>query len=400
MTDDLDLDLDRRFDEVGRYVRSRASGAGPDALQAVLARADRIDRWQLLARGGVAVFVVMVLVAAVGVWRGVGPAGDDGAVELRSQPSDPGSRVTISPLVDLQDRLTNRSEVEVFTVRTTTPGYWRLTSLDTFAGDIWRSGGKYTAVDGTLPAPAFTPAPPGGPAPGYAPTTTASFTIKALDVLWLPAPFRAVAVAGNDVAVRYQADSSTLIVDTSQPDSDGLTYVVTAEPPTTSEDLLRQASTDPPPDSAGRYTQLPDGLDPTIADLARTATAGATTTYDKARLLQDWFLSNFAYDLTVPRGHGGPRIAEFLQRRRGYGEQFAATYATMARALGIPTRVAVGFTNGDTDPNDPTLFHVRGQHAHAWPEVYLGQFGWIPFEPTPGHGPVYGGGAPQGSGPR
>ena len=51
------------------------------------------------------------------------------------------------------------------------------------------------------------------------------------------------------------------------------------------------------------------------------------------------------------------------------------------------SRVAVGFTPGVQDSNDPTLFRVRGVHAHAWPEVYLGEYGWVPFEPTPDRGP-------------
>ena len=58
----------------------------------------------------------------------------------------------------------------------------------------------------------------------------------------------------------------------------------------------------------------------------------------------------------------------------------------MARSLGLPARVAVGFTVGEADPDDPDLYVVRGRHAHAWPEVYLSGVGWVAFEPTPGRG--------------
>ena len=58
----------------------------------------------------------------------------------------------------------------------------------------------------------------------------------------------------------------------------------------------------------------------------------------------------------------------------------------MARSLGIPARVAVGYTWGDEDPANPGTFQVLGRNAHAWPEVYLGEYGWVPFEPTPGRG--------------
>ena len=57
----------------------------------------------------------------------------------------------------------------------------------------------------------------------------------------------------------------------------------------------------------------------------------------------------------------------------------------MARYLDVPARVAVGFTWGiNNEPAEPNLYRVRAKHAHAWPEVYLGEYGWVPFEPTPG----------------
>ena len=57
----------------------------------------------------------------------------------------------------------------------------------------------------------------------------------------------------------------------------------------------------------------------------------------------------------------------------------------MARSVGLPARVAVGFTWGEWDP-DRSAYAVRGEHAHAWPEVYFAGTGWVRFEPTPGRG--------------
>ena len=92
------------------------------------------------------------------------------------------------------------------------------------------------------------------------------------------------------------------------------------------------------------------------------------------------------YDQNVPQGHGDDAIVDFLKVRRGYCEQFAGTFAAMARAAGLASRVAVGFTPGIQDPKNPDRYLVKGEHAHAWPEVWLGQYGWVPFEPTPGRG--------------
>jgi transglutaminase-like putative cysteine protease len=289
----------------------------------------------------------------------------------------PGSRITISPLVDIKDRLVNQTDVEVFTVESNQRAYWRMTSLDTFEGDIWRSGGKYTSVDGDLDAPA--------PGPGVSTVTaTQTYTITKLKVLWLPAAFEPVHVE-SEAEVRFQADSATLIVNTNQENSDTMTYKVESVLPRFTVDQLRSANATVPNDLK-RYLTLPNGFSSTARSVAMDQTKGMTTPYDKARALQDYFQNNYAYDLSVANGHGANAIDTFLSARKGYCEQFAGTFAAMARAIGLPARVAVGFTPGEQDAVNKNLFHVRGEHAHAWPEVYLGEYGWVPFEPTPERG--------------
>jgi hypothetical protein len=105
-----------------------------------------------------------------------------------------------------------------------------------------------------------------------------------------------------------------------------------------------------------------------------------------ARALQD-HLRTFEYSLAVQRGHSEDALEDFLFTTKvGYCEQFAGAFAAMARSLGIPARVAVGFTPGDEDPDDPGLYRVRGEYAHAWPEVFIAGAGWVAYEPTPGRG--------------
>jgi hypothetical protein len=87
----------------------------------------------------------------------------------------------------------------------------------------------------------------------------------------------------------------------------------------------------------------------------------------------------------VPPGHDERALERFLfETKRGYCEQFAGAYAVLARIVGLPARVGVGFTPGELGPDG--AYHVRGLNAHAWPEVYLEGFGWVAFEPTPGRG--------------
>lgn len=329
-----------------------------------------------LLRVGTALGAVAVLVGAT-----LGPqipgAQDEPVVTWATPEERSGQRVTISPLVDIRSRLVNQSEVELFTVESDASAYWRLTSLDTFEDGIWKSSGNYQAATGALPSERV--------AVGPSEPAEQIVRVNALSALWLPAAFEPTHVESED-EVRFHPGSSTLIVGAETATSDGSEYLVRSEMPRHEPDALRAAPVAVPEDIAERYLALPEGLTPVAATTAAEVVGDATNHYDRARLLQDWFQAEFTYDLAVESGHDGDAIESFLDRRTGYCEQFAGTFAAMARTLGIPARVAVGFTPGEPDPANPSLHRVRGEHAHAWPEVWLGDHGWVAFEPTPGRG--------------
>lgn len=292
--------------------------------------------------------------------------------------SGPGTRVTVSPLVDIRSRLVEQADVEVFSVRSSVRSYWRLTSLDRFDGRIWSSNGSYGSADGDLDD--------GVPVASERISFEQSFSISALAQIWLPAAYEPQAVsAATDL--RYDEVSGTIIVDTDIPTSDNTDYRVTSALPVHDAAQLATASNQVPADLAERYLALPDDFPQSVRNLAQEVTAGATSGYDAALRLQNFFRDDFTYDLDVGSGHSEQAIEQFVfELRRGYCEQFAGSFAAMARSIGLPARVAVGFTPGDSQPADPTLYRVRGENAHAWPEVYLGEYGWVLFEPTPGRG--------------
>ncbi len=120
-----------------------------------------------------------------------------------------------------------------------------------------------------------------------------------------------------------------------------------------------------------------------LPQLARDITAGSATPFDAAIALQRWFTTDggFTYSTQIEGGSDEDALATFLDERVGYCEQFAATMALMARSVGIPARVVVGFTQGRLEGNQ---WVVRGTDAHAWPELWMGSAGWVRFEPTPG----------------
>jgi transglutaminase-like putative cysteine protease len=144
-----------------------------------------------------------------------------------------------------------------------------------------------------------------------------------------------------------------------------------------------------------RDTFLADHLE--VYELATRLTARADTPYAAALLLETWFrdptAGGFIYDQSPPQPPPGtgPLIAfvdptgEDSTGRRGYCQHFAGAMTLMLRLLGVPSRIAAGFTSGTYDSDDDT-WTVVDRNAHTWVEVYFPGYGWLPFDPTPGRG--------------
>ncbi|MDE0654112.1 MAG: DUF3488 and transglutaminase-like domain-containing protein [bacterium] len=315
------------------------------------------------------------------------PSLTDGPLRTLLDPSAPSPadtrKVVLSPLVAVPGQLLQNPDLELFTVRSSERSYWRLTALGDFDGNVWSLDETTGAAGGSLPRLAATAGPVS--------EVDQSYRIGALAAVWLPAAYQPVAfdAVGTPFGASFEPISSTLLVGSERADSDGLSYTVRSAVPRFDRAFLRSlrnVRTDVPPG----FTDLPDDLNPALAALAAEIAADEEGPYDQALALQGWFREGFEYDLDVAPGHSGDRLETFLfSERRGYCEQFAGAFATLARTLGLPTRVAVGFTPGvavETDAAGFTLYSVRGQQAHAWPEVYISGAGWVAFEPTPGRG--------------
>jgi transglutaminase-like putative cysteine protease len=121
---------------------------------------------------------------------------------------------------------------------------------------------------------------------------------------------------------------------------------------------------------------------------ARDVVGDATSPYAAALTLEAWFRERggFAYDeQPPPSGQLPPLTAFVLEHKRGYCQHYAGAMATMLRLLGVPARVAAGFTSGTYNEN-AREWTVTDHNAHTWVEVFFPGFGWIPFDPTPGRG--------------
>lgn len=357
-------------------------------LAARVARADGTGRWLATdaGRGARSLLVAGALLGAVAIVPALlaGPrlpgADGDPVVDLDGRGGGD-DRITLSPLVDIRSRLVDQEDIEAFRVEATGPAYWRLTALDAFDGQIWSSSGSYVEADGRLPD---TPEP----APG-ASRLRQRFRIGALEQIWLPAAFEPLAVSSPDADVDWDGDSSSLVVGPGRETSDGLEYEVLSILPRLRPEDLSVGTAGLDTEFLARFTLLPAATRPIADEYAAEAVGAETDEYAQALALQTFFRTRFRYSLDVRPGHSTNALAEFLDpagSRSGYCEQFAGAYAALARSLGLPARVAVGFTPGEEDADAPGTFVVTGRNAHAWPEVYFAGVGWVPFEPTPGRG--------------
>ncbi|MET9883946.1 transglutaminaseTgpA domain-containing protein [Streptomyces sp. NPDC006430] len=301
-----------------------------------------------------------------------------------------GTISAVNPLVSLQGSLNAQDNRVVLKYRTDSPQlgeqYLRILALDEFNGVKWEASGR-----ALTDVPERMPTPPGLSEQVRQTGTEVRTSISAADTYaqrYLPMPYPAT---GVDIPGkwRFEPVGRTLVGDQLGKDKfqnvQGAMYTVRSL-------LLRptaaqlQAAPLPNPAIRAEYTKLPDNLPPVVADTAREVTRGAKDDYTRAVKLQDYFAvdGGFRYDTKVASGTGPQAIARFLADKEGFCIHFAFSMAAMSRSLGIPARVAVGFTPGEKQSDGSVNVSMRD--AHAWPELYFEGVGWTRFEPTPRQG--------------
>jgi transglutaminase-like putative cysteine protease len=337
----------------------------------------------------VAVVVPVVLPSLDDGRFGLGAGDGDGAGSGSNDEVDPTRNVvvTVNPIVNLRRDLTLGSDSLMFTYATDAvrPEYFTLATLDRFDGATWTleelgAGSGQQAADG-LPEPN-----------GLGDSLTQTSADYSVDVAGLssgrlPVPYPAAVV---DIEGDWRYDPETLNVfnaqyDGSMPDQNtslGAEYVVTHRVYSPTVEQLRAAGEPQTPPST--LTEVPAQTESILADVTAEVTEGASTDFDRALQMQNWFRTEFDYSLEAKPGNSDEALESFLRERSGYCEQFAATMALMARLADIPSRVHVGFTPGS--PLGDGVWAVTAHDTHAWPELWFEGVGWVRFEPTPGGG--------------
>jgi transglutaminase-like putative cysteine protease len=296
------------------------------------------------------------------------------------------------------------------------PSYWRATTLDVFGNGRWiedptptgfvnRAGRLELTQDPDLPPAARRPA---------------RWIEQQVRVLGL----RDTHLVGAPIPVAYQVEDGSFqfsaggIATVDGGLRRGNEYTVWSYSSSPRPSRLAAVPPDYGSELAARYLQLEGGIvapsfgaggrHALMLGLIRSASAlgpyerlytiarrvaGDSTPYGAVVALETWLRTNseFVYEEQPPRPLPGvPALVDFVTRtREGYCQHYAGAMTLMLRYLGIPARVAAGFTSGSYDAEKNT-WTVTDRNAHTWVEVWFQGYGWLPFDPTPGRGRLAG----------
>ena len=291
-----------------------------------------------------------------------------------------------NPTADLVRDLKRGEDTPLVQVTTTDPdpSYLRILALTRFTDVEWSPGNRDVPADqradGAVPPPEGVAASVGREEFPYDVTILPAFKSS-----WLPtqAPISRIQADGD---WRYDTKTMDFLAVPDGLSTSNLRYSMSALELDLTSQRLEDAGT-----SVGQvseaFTDVPADIPPIVRELAVEVTRTATTRFQKAVALQNWFRDNggFTYSLATAEGSGYDALVGFLDDgpggRTGYCEQFASAMAVMARLLGIPARVAIGFLH--PQPSGPDTWIYSSEDMHAWPELYFDGAGWVRFEPTP-----------------
>jgi transglutaminase-like putative cysteine protease len=299
----------------------------------------------------------------------------------------------VNPLIDLGKDLRRPAAVPVLQYTTTakTPPYLRLTTLDGFAGTVWthRQGPIQPLSTG-----GFIPTVEGLSASVKTAKIETDVQVQNMDSEWLPVPYPTTRI--SELNGRWAWDTQDRTVSGLGANANGQKYSATGlELEPTPRQLADAGATVPA--EVQEDLDLPSNPPAIIAETAAKVTADAKNQYEQAVDLQDYFRNDgFTYSTDTPvKGRydndSMEAVAAFLTAKSGYCVHFATAMAVMARTLGIPARVAIGYlpgTAGAADREGRKTYTVTSDDLHAWPELYFSGVGWVPFEPTVSRGLV------------
>ncbi|MBO0714448.1 MAG: transglutaminase family protein, partial [Acidimicrobiales bacterium] len=324
--------------------------------------------------------LVLVGVAGLVAWASTGATALPGSrarqpYDLRAALSPPPVTVTGVSLLSRFASIHDGPARPAFeaTVQGAPPGrlYWRLATYDQFRGDGWTSSALYRLAGRTLP-----------PATALqVQSVPVSVTVR------LTRPARYLPVVGTPVSVSVQGlgvsePDNLLVVPAGKPLPPGYSFrSVLADP--SKEQLL---SAEVP---GGRFDPASAPLSPTVTSLAANLAAHARPDPFSRLTAIATYLRGPTFGLQPPGrspiGNGTYQVDQLLSvTRSGSPEQYAAAFALLARAMGFPSRLVIGYSGEPTAASGAVSYTTRD--LSVWPEVELAGIGWVPFPANPAVG--------------
>jgi transglutaminase-like putative cysteine protease len=296
-----------------------------------------------------------------------------------------------SPLAGFRKYTKDLQKKKLFTIDGLRQGELiRLATMDSYNGIVWSVTGPQQQTNGsgtfellgrTIPAPSlFTPGK----------KSTASITITGYDDVWLPGPGYVSALdfnayTGTDPTTTVRVNTMTGTTAVTSGVARGLKYKVgvTTQKAYSDKALAHVA---PARLTMPSVTGVPD----IVASKSEEYAGSATTAIQKLRNIERslktiGYLSHGRASDPVPSraGEGADRMTDLFAKQPMVGdqEQYASAFALMARHLGYPTRVVMGFK--PKVAKGASSATITGDDVTAWDEVAFEGIGWVPFFPTP-----------------
>ncbi|MBN1428453.1 MAG: transglutaminase domain-containing protein [Anaerolineae bacterium] len=270
-------------------------------------------------------------------------------------------------------------DTPVMSVRT--PGisaghfYWQATSYSQYTGHGWLSSRNKQPDPDAAPLWPESPEPP----PGF---------VLLRQSFWFESSTQAIYAAGRPVRLIQAAEGlwsdpfriDLISVNALIPQS---AYEVLSWVPSATPDDLRSASESYPDWVEETYLALPDEIPGRVVSLSEEIVDDAPTAYDKALALQKYLRDNYPYTLELDAPPVERDVVDYFlfDLEKGYCDYYASAMTVMARSVGLPARLAVGYATGTYDPVNLS-YQVTMAESHSWTQIYFTDLGWINFEPT------------------
>lgn len=310
----------------------------------------------------------------------------DDPERLRSLVVRPDSYYGFAPelFLNFRGRLSNDLAMKVRSIR---PQYWRGMSYDLYTGSTWKLSfpEKVTDLKPSPPPIFYIPPFEASIAEKYELTQVYSIEKNQSNLIFAAyVPKRVYFPVGLIMIDPYEGLRSPLEM------VEGVTYTVVSDIPifNPAKMIAEKPHKTPFIESPyykrlKKYLQLPDSVTPRTIELAVNLTKDSENSYEKALLINNYLRSTYKYNLDVDRFPKGADTADYFlfEEKQGYCEHFATAMGVMLRSLGIPARLVTGYAPGELNPFTG-YYEVKVSNAHAWVEVFIEKYGWVPFDPT------------------